>query len=120
MALLVLALLLALTMGISLTAISEMGVSNTYGTQTVALQAAEGGLNHAAALVMNYIPPANTTNPGFTDLLLLRPSSGQPLVETNYQSNVYNPFIPANSGWFTAGAEMIVNEDPNESWLPAP
>ena len=111
-ALLTLALLLALTMGISLTAISEIGVSNTYGTQTIALQAAEGGLNHAASLVMNYIPPANSTNPGFSDLLLLRPAS-RPFAETNYLSDSYNPFVTANAAWFTAGAEMIINEDPN-------
>ena len=36
--LLMLALLLAMAMGTSLTAISELGVSNTYGTQTVALE----------------------------------------------------------------------------------
>src|SRR5262249_19372300 len=89
LALLVLALLLALTMGISLTAISEMGVTNSYRTQTVALEAAEAGLNHAASLIMNYVPPANSPNPGFTDLLLLRPG---PLNEPNYLSANYNPF----------------------------
>ena len=52
-ALLTLALLLALSMGISLTAISELGVSSTYSSQTQALQAAEAGLNHAASLVSN-------------------------------------------------------------------
>jgi hypothetical protein len=111
-ALLVLALLLALTMGISLTAISETGVTNSYRTQTVALQTAEAGLNHAASLVMNYIPPANSANPGFTDLLLVRPG---PLNEPNYLSSNYNPFSAANSAWFTPGANMIVNEDPNGS-----
>lgn len=115
-ALLVLALLLALTMGISLTAISEMGVSNTYGTQTIALQAAEGGLNHAASLVMNYVPPENSTNPGFTDLLMLRPGAGNindtNLPSTDYLSDIYNPFIPVNAGSFSGG-EMIFNEDLN-------
>lgn len=116
-ALLVLALLLALTMGISLTAISEVGVTNTYRTQTIALQAAEGGLNHAASLVMNYIPPANSTNPGFTDLLLLRPT-GTAMEDTNLGPTDllwanYNPFIVANAASFTSGAEMIFNEDPD-------
>lgn len=115
-ALLILALLLALTMGISLTAISEMGVTNTYGNQTIALEAAEGGLNHAASLVMNYIPPPNTTNPGFTDLLLLRPTGyakdANFILPANYLSDSYNPFIAVNSASFTPGSEMIVNEDP--------
>jgi hypothetical protein len=111
MALLTLALLLALTMGISLTAISELGVSSTYSSQTIALEAAEAGLNHAASLVMNYIPPPNTTNPGFTDLLLLRPGP----LDQPYLLGNYNPFSTANSAWFTPGANMIVNEDPNGS-----
>ncbi|MEK6285172.1 MAG: hypothetical protein AABO57_05475 [Acidobacteriota bacterium] len=112
MALLTLALLLALTMGMSLTAISELGVSNTYGNQTVALEAAEAGLNHAASLVMNYIPPPNTPNPGFTDLLLLRPGP----LDQSYLLGNYNPFSAANSAWFTAGANMIVNEDPSRGY----
>jgi hypothetical protein len=112
MALLTLALLLALTMGISLTAISELGVSSTYSSQTIALEAAEAGLNHAASLVMNYIPPANTPNPGFTDLLGLRPG---PLTDP-YLLGSYNPFSAANSAWFTPGAVMIVNEDPNRGY----
>ncbi|MFY9611827.1 MAG: hypothetical protein WAU45_24840 [Blastocatellia bacterium] len=115
-ALLVMALLLALTMGISLTAISEMGVTNSYGTQTVALQAAEAGLNHAASLVKNYVPPANTTNPGFTDLLLLRPTGStrdaDSILPADYLSDSYNPFIALNSASFTPG-EMITNEDPS-------
>lgn len=129
-ALLVLALLIALTMGISLTAISEMGVSNTYGTQTVALEAAEAGLNHAASLVMNYIPPENSTNPGFTDLLLLRPTGTTKDVSSinypvfiappYYLSAEYNPFIDANLALapspFTAGAQMINNEDPKRGY----
>src|SRR4029453_13364521 len=110
-ALLVLALLIALTMGISLTAISEMGVTNSYGTQTVALEAAEAGLNHAASLVMNYIPPENSTNPGFTDLLLLRPTGTAKdasfINPSNYLATVYNPFLDANAASFTAGAQMI-------------
>ncbi|HSE37160.1 MAG TPA: hypothetical protein VLG74_07650 [Blastocatellia bacterium] len=115
-ALLVLALLLALTMGISLTAISEMGVTNTYETQTVALQAAEAGLNHAASLVMNYVPPENTTNPGFTDLLLLRPTGtvldATALPSTDYLSSIYNPFTPDHAAYF-GSSEMIFNDDPD-------
>jgi hypothetical protein len=119
-ALLVLALLIALTMGISLTAISEMGVTNSYGTQTVALEAAEAGLNHAASLVMNYIPPENSTNPGFTDLLLLRPTGTAKdasfINPSNYLATVYNPFLDANAASFTAGAQMINDEDPNRGY----
>ena len=99
MALLTLALLLALTMGISLTAISELGVSNTYGTQTVAMQAAEAGLNHGASLVANY------TGADFTTLLALRPAQ----LSTDYMSG-NNPFTAANSASFAAGCAMI-NDD---------
>ncbi|MEW6211863.1 MAG: hypothetical protein AB1631_26140, partial [Acidobacteriota bacterium] len=69
MALLTLALLLAMAMGISLTAISELGVSRTYETQTTALQTAEAGLNHAASLVSNY------NGADFSSLLQLRPTT---------------------------------------------
>jgi hypothetical protein len=100
MALLTLALLLALTMGVSLTAISELGVSNTYATQTVALQAAEAGLNHAASLVSNY------TGSDFTTLLALRPSP----LSADYMSG-NNPFVPANSAGFAPGSVMIADED---------
>ena len=99
-ALLTLALLLALTMGISLTAVSELGVSGTYGSQTQALQAAEAGLNHAASLVSNY------TGADFTSLLALRP---MPL-STDYLSG-NNPFIDANVGVFAPNCEMITMED---------
>lgn len=122
-ALLVLALLLALTMGISLTAISEMGVTNTYGNQTIALEAAEAGLNHAASLVMNYVPSPDSTSPGFTDLLKLRPSYTDPNCAPtgNYLSNCYTPFTsnPAVNnplGWFTPGAEMVPFDDANRGY----
>ena len=119
MALLMMALMLALTMGISMTAISELGVSNTYSNQTQAFQAAEAGLNHAVSLVKNYVPPANTTNPGFTDLLLLRPTGSTRdanfIMPADYLSDNYSPFIALNSASFTPGAEMITNEDPNGS-----
>ncbi|HXG63838.1 MAG TPA: hypothetical protein VNO70_01955 [Blastocatellia bacterium] len=102
LALLTMALLLALTMGISLTAVSELGVSRTYSTQTVALQAAEAGLNHAASLVSNY------TGPDFTTLLALRtaPTSDA----ANYLNPAYNPFTAANAGQFAAGSVMITSE----------
>lgn len=99
-ALLTLALLLALTMGISLTAVSELGVSGTYGSQTQALQAAEAGLNHAASLVSNY------SGADFTELLGLRPL---PLSPDYLTGN--NPFTAEKSGQFAAGCQMIVNED---------
>ena len=99
-ALLTLALLLALTMGISLTAVSELGVSSTYGSQTQALQAAEAGLNHAASLVSNY------TGDDFTTLLSLRPTP----LSTDYLTG-NNPFTAANVGSFAANCEMITMED---------
>src|SRR6476660_6021608 len=68
--LMIMALMLALLMGISLTAISELGVTSTYAKQTIAMQAAEAGLNHAVSLVRNY------TGDDFTHLLQLRPTSG--------------------------------------------
>ena len=100
MALLTMALLLALTMGMSLTAISELGVSSTYGTQTVALQAAEAGLNHAASLVSNY------RGSDFTALLALRPST----LSTDYMTG-NNPFVTANVASFEAGSVMIDPEN---------
>jgi hypothetical protein len=100
LALMTLALMLALTMGISLTAISEMGVSSTYGTQTIALQAAEAGLNHAASLISNY-EEAN-----FTSLLARRPTP----LSTDYITG-NNPFITANVAYFAPGVTMIDHED---------
>ncbi|HLG13212.1 MAG TPA: hypothetical protein VJH03_01645 [Blastocatellia bacterium] len=100
-ALLTMALLLALVMGISLTAISEVGVSNTYGTQTIALQCAEGGLNHAASLVQNY------QGVDFTQLLGERGAD----FNTNYLEG-NNPFVAANASRFAPGVEMITDEDP--------
>jgi hypothetical protein len=105
LSLMTLALMLALTLGISLTAISEMGVSNTYGTQTIALQAAEAGLNHAASLVSNY------EGANFTDLLLLRPT---PLSQDYLSGN--NPFITANASKFAPGVTMIDHEDANRGF----
>ena len=100
MALLTLALLLALTMGMSLTAISELGVSSTYSTQTVAIQAAEAGLNHAASLVSSY------KGADFTTLLALRPSP----LSTDYMTG-NNPFVTANAASFATGCVMIDPEN---------
>jgi Tfp pilus assembly protein PilX len=67
-ALLMTALLLALTMGMSMTAVSELGVTNTYANQTQAFQAAEAGIYHAVNLTRNYIG-TGPSSAGFTDLL---------------------------------------------------
>src|SRR5262249_18890744 len=69
--LLITSLVLALVMGISLTAISEAGVGNTYANQERAFQAAEAGLYHALSLVKNYSNGA-AGDPNFTKLLALR------------------------------------------------
>jgi Tfp pilus assembly protein PilX len=98
-ALLSLALMMTLVMGMSLTAISEMGVTNTYANQTQAFQAAEAGLYHAVNLVRNFTNGGS--NPNFTALLAQRSS-----VNTNYlQGN--NPFT--NSAKFATGCEMITD-----------
>jgi len=97
MALLTLALLLALALSMSLTAISELGVSRTYGNQTIALEAAEAGLNHAASLVSNY------NGVDFTALLALRPVTP---VGTDYMTG-RNPFVTANAASFAPGCVMI-------------
>ena len=100
MALLTLALLLALTMGISLTAISELGVSSTYSSQTIALEAAEAGLNHTASLVSNF------QGADFTTLLALRPTP----LSTDYMTG-NNPFVTANAASFAPGCVMIDPEN---------
>lgn len=108
MSLLVLALLTALAMGISLTASSELGVSNTYANQTVAFQAAEAGLNHAVSLVTNF-------NGGdFTSLLKLRGD----VTATTFPNNVFDPllaspafyqaFDPVNASQFAVGADGMI------------
>jgi hypothetical protein len=98
-ALLSLALMMTLVMGMSLSAISEMGVTNTYANQTQAFQAAEAGLYHAVNLVRNFTNGGS--NPNFTSLLALRGT-----VNTNYlQGN--NPFT--DSSKFATGCEMITD-----------
>jgi hypothetical protein len=91
MVLLIVALVLAMAMGMSLTAVSELGVSRTYGSQTLALQAAEAGLNHAVNLVQNF-SPTDSTKHNFTGLLSFR-GTGQE--------------FPVSAADFIAGTEMI-------------
>ena len=100
MALLFMALMLTLVMGISLTAVSELGVTNTYSNQTQAFQAAEAGLQHGVTLVRNFTNGA-AGNPNFTNLLALRPT-----VSTNYLLG-NNPFTDATK--FQAGSAMITD-----------
>ena len=105
LALLMMALLLALTMGMSMTAVSELGVTNTYSNQTQAFQAAEAGLYHAANLTKNYTGTTTATT-GFSDLLAERVTNGT--FSTNYLAG-NNPFTdPAK---FTGGSVMITDDD---------
>jgi hypothetical protein len=116
MALLTLALLLAMAMGISLTAISELGVSKTYETQTRALQAAEAGLNHAASLVSNY------TGSDFTKLLRLRTDDGTNLnlLDLSHYApddpTKNNPFTASHADKFAAGSAMITAESTTDGF----
>lgn len=98
--LLSLGLLTALAMGMSLSAVSELGVSNTYSNQAVALQAAEAGLNHATSLISDY------QGANFTELLADRGST----FNTDYLTG-NNPFVTANASKFVTGALMITYED---------
>src|SRR6185436_13191542 len=100
MVLLTIALMLALTMGISLTSISELGVSNSYTNQTKAFQAAEAGIHHAISLVKNYTN-GSAGDPNFTNLLGQRGS-----VNTNYLLG-NNPFTDSTK--FASGCTMIDN-----------
>jgi hypothetical protein len=104
MALLTMALMLVLTMGISLTAISELGVSNTYTNQTQAFQAAEAGLYHGLDLVRNFTN-GTSGDPNFTALLAKRGT-----VSTDYLSG-NNPFTDSSA--FASGATMINDDDSN-------
>src|SRR6185436_9751704 len=99
MVLLTIALMLALTMGISLTSISELGVSNTYTNQTEAFQAAEAGLYHTVSLVRNFTNGG--TDPNFTTLMAQRGT-----LNTNYLIG-NNPFT--NPALFATGSVMIDN-----------
>jgi hypothetical protein len=109
MVLLILALLMALVMGISLTSISEAGVSNTYSNHTKAFQAAEAGLNHSLALVRNFTNTADGGDPNFTKLLQKRvspPPTAPGALSTNYLIG-NNPFTDSASADFASGSEMI-------------
>ncbi|MFL6212937.1 MAG: hypothetical protein ACJ74J_03485 [Blastocatellia bacterium] len=98
-ALLALALMMTLVMGMSLTAISELGVTNTYANQTQAFASAEAGLYHAVNLVRNYTNAGG--DPNFTNLMAERGT-----VSTNYlQGN--NPFTDSTK--FINGCEMITD-----------
>lgn len=103
MALLMLTLMLALTMGISLTAISELGVTNTYSNQTQAFEAAEAGLYHGLSLVRNFDNHSAGGNPSFTKLLLMRPTSPP---NSNYLLG-NNPFVDSSA--FASGSTMITD-----------
>jgi Tfp pilus assembly protein PilX len=98
-ALLALALMMTLVMGMSLTAISELGVTNTYANQTQAFEAAEAGLYHAVNLVRNFTNGGSS--PTFTNLLAQRGT-----VSTNYLLG-NNPFTDATK--FATGCTMITN-----------
>jgi type IV pilus assembly PilX-like protein len=104
-ALLLLALMLALTLGISMTAISELGVTNTYANQTQAFQAAEAGLYHGLNLVKNFTNEAAGGDPTFTKLLALRGT----IDPSPYAGN--NPFTDPTL--FTSGSVMITDDDGN-------
>jgi Tfp pilus assembly protein PilX len=98
-ALLALALMMTLVMGMSLTAISEMGVTNTYANQTQAFAAAEAGLYHTVNLIRNYTNAGG--DPNFTNLLAERGTVSNILLQGN------NPFT--DSAKFASGCEMITD-----------
>lgn len=110
--LLVMALMLVMVMGITMTSISELGVSGTYGNEGRAFEAADAGLNHATSLISNY------KGADFNHLLLLRGASYSdtftnnifnPRTASNY---FYNAFDPSNAAQFTTGAELIPAASP--------
>lgn len=117
--LLMTALLLILAMSISLTSISELGVSNTYANQSRAFDAAEAGLNHSVSLISNF------QGTDFTALLRLRGSSysdtfsGGIFNPSTASSYFYNAFDPSNAASFTAGCEMIPAAAPGRQMLDA-
>ncbi len=104
MVLLIVALVLAMAMGMTLTAVSELGVSKTYGTQTLALQAAEAGLNHAVSLVQNFSPTTSGITHDFNGLLKLR-GTGQE--------------FPISASDFIAGADMITASSSGSQGSPS-
>ena len=89
MALLTLGLLTALAMAMSLSSITELGVTRAYSNGTTGFQAAEAGLMHAVSLTRNY------KGANFTSLLCRRNTS-------------LNPFeFGPGSPDFTTGSEPI-------------
>ena len=92
--LLIMALLVVMALGISLTSISELGVSSTYASQTRAFEAAEAGLNHAASLISNFQPSTASGAPApMTQLLGLR---GATFPSSLFPSGVFDPKWLAN------------------------
>src|SRR5215467_12054918 len=92
--LLIMALLLVLALGISLTSISELVVSSAYGAETQAFEAAEAGLNHGASLVSNFLVDTSSTDAPMTQLLRLR---GATFPTNFFASGVFNPKFAAAS-----------------------
>jgi Tfp pilus assembly protein PilX len=87
--LLIMALLVVMALGISLTSVSELGVSSAYTSQTRAFEAAEAGLNHAASLVANFQPSTSDTAPApMTQLLALR---GATFPANLFPNGVFDP-----------------------------
>src|SRR5262249_874366 len=86
--LLIMALLIVLALGISLTSISELGVSSAYSSQTRAFQAAEAGLNHAASLVSNFQVDTSSTDAPMTQLMRLR---GATFPANLFPNGVFDP-----------------------------
>jgi len=102
LALLMMTLLLAMTMGMSMTAVSELGVSSTYANQTLAFQAAEAGLYHGLSLVKNFDNHSAGGDPSFTKLLGERTLNGT--FNTSYLTG-NNAFTDSTK--FAAGCVMI-------------
>ena len=92
--LLIMALLVVMALGISLTSISELGVSSTYASQTRAFEAAEAGLNHAASLISNFQVDTSDAAPApMTQLLALR---GATFPTSLFPNGVFDPKWLAN------------------------
>ena len=103
-ALLFMALILALVMGLTMTSISELGVTKTYNSQTIALQAAEAGLNHATSLIVNYQGVNNSTIKLFDQLLADR-SFTDTTQYRYFEGN--NPFVAGKEGKYQGNVIMI-------------
>src|SRR5215471_3735051 len=102
--LLIMALLLVLALGISLTSVSELGVSSAYGSQTRAFQAAEAGLNHGASLVSNFLVDTSSGAPApMTQLLNLRcptcadQAAQRAAIPNLFSTKIFDPKVAAAS-----------------------